>query len=310
MMGAVRRVSVVVLVITICATAWAGKLTVRVSHAMTPVGGANVTVEPAGVAGTTNPAGKWDDTVPAGDQRVICWSEIGGVLKGGIVDITMPAGNHDVDVALVDAIWIQQYFPLAVGNAWQYEYRHSETGGATSRSTWRERVDRTEAIGGATASVILATKDGVPEWEEIRGSTSAGFVMYTQQHGADTIKFDPPLSIGPLMPMGYEWVVRGVGHHSDGSADTRMLFRCKFDAFQDMRVPAGNFPDCARLIVAFEAGQEKNDVTVWAARNVGIVREIEKNPERTNVKLLEEYTIRGLPMRPIRPIGPLTPRLP
>lgn len=309
-MAAVRRVGVVLLAVMICGAAWAGKLTVRVSDGAAPVGGANVQVEPAGVAGTTNPAGKWDDTVPAGDQRVICWKETGGVLKGGIVDITMPAGNHSVDVALVEAVWIQQYFPLAVGNRWQYAYRHTEAGGVSSDSTWRERVDRAIVMHGDPAVVVAASKDGTPEWEEIRACNATGFTMYTQQHGPDTITFDPPLRCGPLMPKGYEWVATGVGHHSDGSPDTPMIFRCKFDAFQNVRVPAGNFPNCARLVVEFEAGPEVNDITVWMAKNIGVVREIEKNPERTNTKMLEEYSIRGLPLRPIRPFAPLRPRLP
>ena len=56
-----------------------------------------------------------------------------------------------------------------------------------------------------------------------------------------------------------------------------------------------------------ESGAEWNLITVWMARNIGVVREIERNDERQNTKLLEEYSIRGLPLRPIRPIGPLTP---
>ena len=307
MMGAVRRVGVVVLVLMVCSAAWAGKLTVRVTDGGAAVNGATVKVEPAGVTGTTNPAGKWDSTVPAGKQRVICWKETGAVLRGAIVDIVMPAGNHNVDVALTDAIWMKDYWPLAVGNAWQYDYRHVESDGTSSEHTWRERVVRTEAVGGETASVIAATKDGTPEWEEVRANNISGFTMYTQQHGGDTLKFDPPMRIGPVMPKGYEYVVTSVSHHSDGSADTPMKFRCVFDAFQDMRVPAGRFARCARLQVRMESGTEWNLVTVWMAKNVGVVRETERNDERQNHKLLEEYSVRGLPLRPIRPIGPLVP---
>ena len=74
-----------------------------------------------------------------------------------------------------------------------------------------------------------------------------------------------------------------------------------------MRVPAGRFANCARLQVKMEAAPELNLVTVWMAKNVGVVRETERNDERQNHKLLEEYSVRGLPLRPIRPIGPLVP---
>jgi len=310
MMGAVRRVGVVLMAVMICSGAWAGKLTVRVSAAMAPVSRAHVEVQPAGVTGVTNPAGKWSGNVAAGDQKVIVWDDSGGTLKGGILDITMPAGNHSVNVALVDAVWIQDYFPLAVGNNWQYEYRHTEAGGVSSRSTWRERVDRAVTMDDGPAVVLAASKDGTPEWEEIRACNTGGFTMYTQQQGTDTIKFEPPLRIGPLLPMGYEWVATGVGHHSDGSPDTPMVFHCKFERFQSVRVPAGMFANCARLVVKFEAGPEVNEITVWMAKSIGIVREIEKNDVRRNEKRLEEYSIRGLPIRRIRPIGRMRPKMP
>ena len=312
-MGAVRRVGVILMAVLICSFAWAGTLTVKASDAMAPAGGAHVEVQPAGVTGTTNADGKWSGAVPAGDQRVIVWMNVGGVLRGGIENITMPAGDHDVAVVLVDAIWIKDYYPLAVGNKWQYEYRHTEADGTAWRKTWRDEVDRSVMMGGDRAVVLAASLDHVPEWEEIRACNTGGFTMYTQQEGADTIKFDPPLHMGPLLPMGYEWVATGIAHHSGGAPDATMVFRCKFERFQTVRVPARLFTDCARLQVQFEAGPETNDITVWMAEGIGIVREIEKNEERRNEKLLEEYSLRGVPIRPLRPmrpIGPMTPKMP
>lgn len=311
-MSAVRCVGVLALCVVVCGAAWAGNVAVSVTEAGAPVAGANVRIDPGAITGTTNAQGKWTAPgVAAGNATVMAWTDAGGALRGAVANVVVPAaGNVSVDLSLVRAIWLHQYFPLAVGNRWQYEYRHSETGGAASRGTRREHVDRTETVNGAPAVVVVATNDGVFEWEEIRSSTSNGFVMYTQQHGSDTIKFDPPLRCGSLMPLGYEWVSRGVGKHSDGSPDTPMTFRCKLEGFQDVRVPAGNFPDSARIVVTFIAGGETDQITAWMAQNVGIVREIEKNPERTNTKLLEEYSVRGLPLRPIRPIVPLRPRLP
>ncbi|MFW5868127.1 MAG: hypothetical protein ACOCX2_09940 [Armatimonadota bacterium] len=310
-MSAVRRFGVIVMAVMICGAASAGTLVVSASVAMAPIAGANVEVQPCGLRGTTNADGKWKGAVPAGQQQVTVWATVRGALKGGIAEFTMPAGNHDIAVRMVDAVWIQDYWPLAVGNNWQYEYRHSGADGAY-RATWRERVVRTEAYDGDTAMVVAATKDGVPEWEELRACNRNGFAMYTQQHGSDTIKFDPPIKFGPLMPLGYEWVRESIAHHSDGSPDTPVLMRAKFSRLQDVRVPRGLFPDCARMEVRFEIGADGNDLTVWMAEDVGVVREIEKNDERTNTKLLEEYSIRGmLPLRPIGPIRPpLTPRVP
>ncbi|MFP4250952.1 MAG: hypothetical protein ACLFU7_14925 [Armatimonadota bacterium] len=310
MMGAVRCFVVVVVAVMICDAAWAGTLVVTAHAAMTPVAGANVEVQPCGITGRTNADGKWKGAVPAGRQQVIVWATVRGALKGGIADFTMLAGNHDLSVPMVDAVWIYDYWPMAVGNAWQYEYRHSGADGAY-RATWRERIDRTEAYDGDTAMVVAASKDGVPEWEELRACNRNGFAMYTQQHGSDTIKFDPPIKFGPLLPLGYEWVRRTTARHSDGSPDTPVLMRAKFSRLHDVRVPRGLFPDCAQIDVRFELGPDGNDLTVWMAEDVGVVREIEKNRERTNTKLLEEYSVRGvLPLRPIRPVRPLTPTFP
>ncbi len=310
MMSAVRRFGVMAMVAMLCSATWAGNLTVKAVEGGAPIAGANVEVEPCGAAGTTNADGKWKGAVPAGPQQVIVWATVRGALKGGIADFMMPAGNHDVSVRMVDAVWMYDYWPMAVGNNWQYEYRHSGADGAY-RATWRERVDRTEMYDGDTAMVVAASKDGVPEWEELRANNRNGLAMYTQGHGSDTIKFDPPIKLGPLMPMGYEWVRRTTAHHSDGSPDTPVLMRAKFSRLHDVRVPRGLFPDCAQIDVRFELGPDGNDITVWMAEDVGVVREIEKNEERTNTKLLEEYSIRGVPpLRPIRPIRPLRPTFP
>ena len=306
-MSAVRRFAVVVVVLTLCGAAWAGNVQVTVSEALAPVSAANVTIEPDGMTGTTNAAGKWNATgVTAGDAMVIAWTDAGGTLRGAIAEVTVPAhGSVSVDLSLVRAIWIQNYYPMAVGNKWEYEYRHSEVGGRPYRTTWREEVLRTVMMGPDRAVVLEAQKAGVPEWEEIRASSADGFKMYTQQHGADEIKFDPPIRLGALMPLGYEWVASATAHHSDGSPDTPVTFRAKLVRFEDSRVPAGMFRDCAYLEVTSEFGPEVNDMALWMAKNVGVVREIEKNPERTNEKLLTEYKIVGVPIRPLMPLRPM-----
>jgi len=304
---ALRRWGVILLVGAMCCAAWAGTLTVMVEDAGTPVDGAIVRVEPGGPNGTTNADGKWSATLHAGEYRVIAWKTIAGTLRGGIENITMPAGDADALVFLTDAVWTYNLFPYAVGNRWQYDYRHSGADGRWT-CTWREHVDRATTVDGEPAVVLAASKDMVPEWEEIRGSTREGFVMYTQQQGADTIKFDPPMHLGALLPLNYEWVATTTAHHSDGSPDQPGLIRCKLVGFERVRVPAGTF-DTSRLEVVMTMGAETNELIVWAAHNVGIVKQIEKNPERTNTKLLEEYSIRGLPLRPIGPIiRPVLPR--
>ncbi len=308
MTAVVRRYGVILLAGALCCAASAGTLTVMVEDGGAAVANAIVKIEPGGPSGTTNADGKWQDTVAPGDCRVIAWKTIAGTLRGAIADLTMPAGDTDVWLMLDDAIWTYNHFPFAVGNMWQYRYRHTGADGAWT-ATWRENVDSTTTIDGETAVVLVATKDGAHEWKEIRGSTRAGFTMYTQDHGADTIKFDPPVRIGALLPMGYEWAVTSTAHHSDGSPDEPMLLRCKLADFDTITVPAGTFADAARLEVVMTMGTETNELRIWTAHNVGIVRQIERNPERTNEKLLEEYRVRRLPMlRRLRPVGPVLRR--
>jgi len=312
-MSAVRRFGVMVLCVALCSVVWAGNVQVTVKEGGAAVSGADVKIDPDGVTGTTNAAGKWNATgVTAGAARVMAWTEAGGTLRGAIGEVTVPArGNVSVDLNLVPAIWFHQYWPLAVGNTWQYEYRHSGDDG-TWRKIWHETVDRSVMMGGDPAVVIRGEWDGGPvEWEETRACNSQGFTMYDQQHGSDTISFDPPIHIGDLMPVGYEWNASATAHHSDGSPDSALTFSAKLVRFQTLRVPAATFRDAPLLQVEMTLGPETNHLAVWFAKNVGIIREIEKNDVRTNEKLLQDYTVRGLPaLRPIRPIGPLTPRLP
>jgi hypothetical protein len=302
--------AVVVVVAALCSAAWAGTLTVKAIDGGAPVAGATVEVEPCGMTGATNADGKWSETVPTGDQQVIVWTDAGGTLRGAIADITMPGGNHDISVNLVDAVWVQNYYPLAVGNKWLYDYQHRERGGASYRTTWQNEVLRTVTMGADTAVVVEGHKGGTPQWEEIRAANAEGFAMYTQEHGPDEIKFDPPLRFGPLMPMGYEWVATATAHHSTGAPDTPVTFRATFDRFQDVHTPAGMFSDCARIAAKFEWGPEVNELIIWLDEGVGPVREIERNTERTNTKILQEYTIRGVPVRPIRPMRPIRPTTP
>jgi hypothetical protein len=73
------------------------------------------------------------------------------------------------------------------------------------------------------------------------------------------------------------------------------------------------FSDCARIAAKFEWGPEVNELIIWLGENVGPVREIERNTERTNTKILQEYSVRGVPIRrimPMRPVRPMTPKKP
>lgn len=312
-MGAVQRFGVIVVCVTLCGFVWAANVQVNVSEALTPTSGASVKIEPDGLTGTTNAAGRWNATgVAAGEATVMAWKDFGGTLKGAVATVTVPAhGNVSVDLSLVPAIWFHSHRPMAVGNTWEYEYRHDGDDG-TWRRIWHETVDRSVMVDGARAVVLRGEWDGGPvEWEETRASNKDGFFMYDQQHGADTITFDPPMHIGDLMPTGYEWNVTAVAHHSDGSPDSPASMSVKLARFEDVRVPAGDFAGAARVEVVMTLGTETNRITVWFANNVGIVREIEKNEVRKNEKLLRDYALRSLPiLRPLRPLRPVLPRTP
>lgn len=309
MLTAWRSVGVLLLAGMICGGALAGNVSVEVKDGGAAVAGALVRIDPGGTSGTTNAAGKWTAPgIAAGNYRVSSWKTIGGVLRGAIADVAVPAaGNVSVTLSYSEAIWTYDYFPFGVGNSWQYRMKRVSATGTETR-TRREHVDRAIDMDGEPAVVIVATNDGVPEWEEIRASTRDGFVMYTTQHGADTMKFDPPMRIGPLLPMGYEWVLTSTVKHSDGSPDSPTQMTVQLVGFNDITVPAGTFPRAARLQVTQTMGPEINNITAWVGRGAGIVREIETNPERTNTKILEEYRIIALPLRPIlRPLRPVLP---
>ena len=314
----IRRLSLLLLPVFICGSAMAGDLKCLVTQAGAPVTGAIVMLDPGPgrgpralplLLGRTNADGICEFTgVAAGEYQVRASATIGGTLYGAIQDaVTIGAtGGESVELSMTRAILIHEYMPLARNSAWQYGVSHTE-GRTTTTWTRRERVAGTGVVGGETVTVVSVTS--VPAGDAMKqfvSSTDKGYAFYREGRATDTLTYDPPLAIGDLCPVGYEWTIESTLTHTDGTPDERMTLRCKIGGFDRVTAPAGTFADCARLEFIFEVDGRTDKQTMWLAEGVGNVRVVEKDAERRQERLLEEYRIgRGLrPRVPVRPPAP------
>lgn len=305
----IRRLTSMLLPVFICGSAMAGDLKCLVTQAGAPVATATVTVDPGGATARTDADGVCKFAgLAAGDYQVRASKTIGGVLYGAIQDaVTIGAtGGESVELSMTRAILIHEYMPLARNSAWQYRISHTE-GGRTSTWTRGERVEGTGLVGGESVTVVSVTS--VPAGDEMKqfvSSTDKGYAFYREARATDTLTYDPPLAMGDLCPVGYEWRVESTLSHTDGTPDEGVTVRCKIAGFNRVTAPAGTFADCARLELLFEVDGRRDKQTMWLAEGVGSVRVIEKNAERKQERLLEEYRI-GRGVRPVPPVPPPAP---
>jgi hypothetical protein len=124
----------------------------------------------------------------------------------------------------------------------------------------------------------------------------------------DVINYVPPMHFGNLWPLGHTMQVTCTIRHDSGAPDETLVMRGKFVTFEITTVPAGTFPDCARLEFTQRMSGRTRFMTLWLARGVGILRSEEREPGKKYKRVLEEYRVRPAVIRPLLPVpGPLTP---
>lgn len=207
------------------------------------------------------------------------------------VDLDGTPKNIIIDMA-VPTFSATDYFPLAIGNT----YTKSQTCAFTCHSnppfsgTFTEihtvTITGTETVGGITGFKM--------------GGPDGGYTLLTNIDGLRILKtydvkdpgvwnqliYDPPVTILPsVFSVGSSGTGSGVGHYTDstgaqitgsGTVDVTI------EAIEDVTVPAGTFYNCIRGRFKFTktaangAYMEITDTTFWLAKDIGIVKEIER----------------------------------
>ena len=290
--------------------ALAGELKCHVTRGGADVSAARLILKPDGATTLTSADGVGGFSgLAAGTYLVTAEKTIGGTLYGALKDsIAVPAsGAVTVSLSMTRAIRMNQYVPLRVGNTWQYEETTS-TAAATTTATRRERAVGTDTIAGETVTLIEVTRSGSPDSVKMYSrSSSEGYGIYREAHPTDTLDYDPPLRFPNLVPLGSILHLRSTIKHSSGAPDDHFVMECRLVAFDPVTVPAGAFADCPRIQGQGQIDGESVRITLWLARGVGQVRVLERMPNKRVKRILEEYSIRPLLLRPLRRPGRLIP---
>jgi len=310
------RVWMLVLVLLCLAgsVASCGVIVCQVEYLRRPEPGVRVVLEPGGTVQTTDAAGRCKfPGLAEGRYDLRVTKMIRGVLHGAVADeVPVAAGLavRAVTLGLTPAIELSRYLPFAVGYQWQYRETIAE-GGAVVTKTRREKGVGTEVIGGDTTVVLAITHSPAgDERKEYVRTASDGHTRYREASAADTINYVPPMHFDNLWPLGHTAKVECTMHHDAGSPDQPLVMEGKFVAFENVTVPAGTFGNCARLEFTQRVGSQTRLMTLWLARNVGIVQTVEREPGKEYKRALEEYKVGPPVLTPLLPAPrPLTPAL-
>lgn len=295
----------------ICNSALAGDLKCHVTRGGADVAGAKLILMPGAATVMTNTDGVGVFTgLAAGTYLVTAEKTIGGTLYGALRDdIAVAAtGGVTASLSMTRAIHISQYMPLGVGSVWQYAETISTPTGTTTR-TRRERAVGADTIAGDKVTVIEVTWGASPDVMKMYNrSSSEGYGIYREARAGDTSDYVPPLKIPNLVPLGGIVYLASTIKHSSGAPDEHMKMKCRLVAFNTVSVPAGTFPDCPRIDCQVEIDGTPSRMVLWLAKGVGQVRVMERMRDKRVKRILEEYWIRPVLLRPFRRLGPLIPR--
>ena len=291
-MRSVNVVVGIVVVFVLSGQALAGNISVLVLRGGTPEAGTKVYA--ASVSALTDAAGKCVLAgVPAGTHTVFAEKLIGGVLYGAVrQNLSVPAtGSVTVKLNLTRAIRLNEYMLLKPKNYWAYTETVERPTGVTTKGR-QEMVVGSATIGGETAMKTRVTWSGTTDtFFEYSNCTTDGYVMYREEHvGGDVVSYVPPLRFPNLVPQGQPLVAVGTAVHSSGATEGVKIV-ATLEGFETVTVGAGTFAGCARIRVERAVAGASETGTIWFARGVGKVKNVEARPDKKTTQTLEKYQI-------------------
>lgn len=290
-MKASRAVAGFVLGVFVCGVGFAGDISVLVLRGGAPVASAKAYA--AGVSALTDASGKCVLLgVPAGKQNVFAEKVIGGTLYGAVrQDFAVTTGTASLTLNLAPAIRLNEYVPLTVNSYWAYKETIERPTGTTTKLR-QEKVVGSAPIGSETAMKVRITWSGTTDTIlEYSNCTPDGYARFREEHSSgDVVRYSPPMRFPNLAPQGQPLVAVCQIIHSSGATETVKMV-VTLQGFEDVTVPAGTFANCARIKVERAVGTVVERGTIWFAKGVGKVKNIEAKPDRKCTQLLEKYQI-------------------
>lgn len=293
------RVLVTLGIMLIMGYAMAGTLRCHVTLDGADVAGAMVTLTPGFQLLTTDGRGRCAfPGLEAGSYQVSAEVFAGSKLYGAIAaGVQVPAeGEAEVPLTLVRAIYISEYIPLSVGDRWEYRILADEPNVGPSESRRLDRVAAATKQGERDVMEMTMTwLDGSRRERSLVSVDGNGYAVYQQEMPEVLVTYDPPLGLPLMVPVGHEFIHQSTMKLNSEADGTQLEMRARLVGFERVMVPAGVFPDCARI--DWRATGEATNVggTLWLARGVGVVRARDQQDGYRSQRDLSAWRVKPVP---------------
>jgi len=180
------------------------------------------------------------------------------------------------------------YYPLAVGNAWEYKLQSAlRTASMTATLSKTEKIDDVElfVLEGKIDGALVAS-------EHLRATTEGVFrhrhtVFDAGKAGAPQVAIVvPPFKLFAY-PAKEDGTWKGELTTNDPKEGAKKTEFTATSAPEEVTVPAGTYKT---IRVKFELPAEKSEITYWFAENVGFVKQVIKTPDLEATLTLEKFT--------------------
>lgn len=188
------------------------------------------------------------------------------------------------------------YFPMSVGNYWEYtlsQKSDSLLAGPTRREVAGFQADGERKVFSVTNEAAGQSK--AYAWFRVQpdGEVAMFSLSIGPDLGSSLMDFDPPVIILPGKPaVGHTWEI--TLPNSKNENYTAGTFRIESDR-EPVTVPAGTFRNCLKIkqILFDESGQETGVMYHYYARSVGNVLTEQTSPENKRYRSeLNKYTVK------------------
>lgn len=185
-----------------------------------------------------------------------------------------------------------EYYPLGQGDTWSY---------SSNGDSWQQTVSGTETIDGVQAVKLQDDSGGYILLTNTNGRTV--YKEYQQEDGGWwQILYSPPLSFGSSrISVGDRYTFSSTMTYSDsaGFTDTGTISgEVVLEGFEDVTVPAGTFSQCLKLkatvTFTFPDGSSAFEVTIFLAKGVGEVKNVDLDAGVTETTELQSATVGGV----------------